>query len=60
MKRSSPKDIGVSVRDRLLRLARQRGEGFQLLLTRYANERLLFRLAASKHGPRFVLKGATA
>jgi predicted nucleotidyltransferase component of viral defense system len=59
MKRSSPKDIGVSVRDRLLRLARQRGEGFQLLLTRYANERLLFRLASSKHGPRFVLKGAT-
>lgn len=58
MTRSSPKDIGASVRGRLLGLARERGEDFQLLLTRYANERLLFRLATSKHGSRFVLKGA--
>jgi hypothetical protein len=56
--KSPPKDIGASVRARLLRLARERGEDFQLVLTRYANERLLFRLASSRHGPRFVLKGA--
>ena len=54
-----PKDIGASVRARLLRLARERGEDVQLLLTRYANERLLFRLASSRHAQRFVLKGAT-
>ena len=42
----------------LLRLAKDRGEDFQLVLLRYLNERLLFRLAASRHGPRFVLKGA--
>lgn len=54
----SPKDIGASVRARLLRLARERGEDFQLVLTRYANERLLYRLASSKHESRFVLKGA--
>jgi len=54
----TPKDIGASVRARLLRLARERGEDFQLLLTRYANERLLYRLAQSSHGARFVLKGA--
>lgn len=30
----------------------------QALLTRYANERLLYRLATSSHGSRFVLKGA--
>lgn len=53
-----PTDIGASVRARLLRLARERGEDFQLVLTRYAGERLLFRLAASRHGSRFVLKGA--
>lgn len=53
-----PKNIGASVRDRLLKLARERGEDFQLLLTRYANERLLYRLASSEHGARFVLKGA--
>ncbi len=52
------KDIGASVRARLLRLARERGDDFQLLLTRYANERLLFRLASSKHAEQFVLKGA--
>ena len=54
----SPKDIGASVRARLLHLARERGEDFQLVLTRYANERLLFRLASSRHAQRFVLKGA--
>jgi hypothetical protein len=52
------KDVGTSVRARLLRLARERGEDFQLLLTRYANERLLYRLASSKYASRFVLKGA--
>lgn len=31
---------------------------WKLLLTRYANERLLFRLAASRHNSQFVLKGA--
>jgi predicted nucleotidyltransferase component of viral defense system len=52
------KDVGASVRARLLRLAKERGEDFQLVLTRYANERLLFRLASSNHASRFVLKGA--
>lgn len=53
-----PKDIGASVSAKLLRLARERGDDFQLVLTRYANERLLYRLALSRHGSRFVLKGA--
>jgi predicted nucleotidyltransferase component of viral defense system len=39
-------------------MARAQGEDFQVVLTRYANERLLFRLANSPHGSRFVLKGA--
>ncbi|HOX46046.1 MAG TPA: nucleotidyl transferase AbiEii/AbiGii toxin family protein [Myxococcota bacterium] len=59
MKKTPAKDIGASVRARLLRLAREQGEDFQLVLTRYANERLLFRLASSKHAGRFVLKGAS-
>lgn len=54
-----PTDVGASVRARLLDLARARGEDFQLVLTRYANERLLFRLASSQHAERFVLKGAS-
>lgn len=59
MKKTPAKGTGASVRARLLRLARERGEDFQLLLTRYANERLLFRLASSQHAERFVLKGAS-
>jgi hypothetical protein len=59
MKTTPGKDIGASVRARLLRLARELGEDFQLVLTRYASERLLFRLASSAHAQRFVLKGAS-
>lgn len=52
------RDIGASVRARLLTLARQKGQAFDLLLTRYANERPLHRLSLSHHRDRFVLKGA--
>jgi hypothetical protein len=52
------KDVGASVRARLLQLAKQRGDDFQLLLTRYANERLLYRLTKSQHAGLFLLKGA--
>ncbi|MBU1239821.1 nucleotidyl transferase AbiEii/AbiGii toxin family protein [Myxococcota bacterium] len=59
MTKSQKKNIAASVRARLLNLARQRGDDFQLLLIRYANERLLFRLASSPYGEQFVLKGAS-
>ena len=42
----------------MLNLARERGEDFQQLLVSYALERLLYRLAQSRHCDRFVLKGA--
>ena len=53
-----PTEIGASVRARLLRLSQERGEDFQLLLSRYANERLLYRLGVSEQGSKFILKGA--
>ena len=53
-----PRNIGASVNARLLRRARESGEDFQLLLVRFASERLLYRLASSPHAARFVLKGA--
>ncbi len=53
------KDMAASVRARLLLLAKQRGEDFQLVLTRYAGERLLYRLSQSKYEKQFVLKGAS-
>lgn len=52
------KDIGASVRDRLKQRALSRGDDFQLVLTRYVNERLLYRLSTSRHADLFVLKGA--
>lgn len=51
-------NIGASVRARLQTLARQRGQPFQVLLTRYVLERLLYRLSLTSHRNRFVLKGA--
>ncbi len=54
-----PRNLAASVRQRLLNRARERREDFNYLLTRYANERLLFRLAESIHRDQFVLKGAT-
>lgn len=41
-----------------MNLSRERGEDFQLILTRYGLERLLYRLAQSLHAGEFVLKGA--
>lgn len=47
-----------SVRARLLQRARQHGEDFNQLLTRYALERWLYRLSVSDQRAGFVLKGA--
>jgi predicted nucleotidyltransferase component of viral defense system len=52
------RNIGASVRQRLLNLAHSHGQPMELLLTRYALERLLHRLSVSPHRERFVLKGA--
>src|SRR5262245_36243512 len=52
------KNIGASIRTRLLTLSKQRNQQFQMMLTRYALERLLYRLSQTKYRERFVLKGA--
>ena len=51
-------NIGASVRARLLARARVEQTVFQILLTRYALERFLYRLSVSDQRERFVLKGA--
>ena len=48
----------ASIRQRLLDRARARGEDFQLVLDRFAVERLLYRLSISPHHDQFLLKGA--
>ena len=52
------RNVGASVRARLRNLSRETGQSFELILTRYALERLLYRLGTSVHADRFVLKGA--
>ncbi len=52
-----PKNLAASVKQRLLNLARAQGRGFDILLVRFALERLLFRLSQSAHRDNYVLKG---
>jgi predicted nucleotidyltransferase component of viral defense system len=52
------KDFSASIQARLKNRARDTGEELQTLLTRFALERILYRLSVSKHREFFVLKGA--
>ena len=51
-------DRAASVLARLLNRSRSTGENYNLLLSRFVIERLLFRLSVSPHAGNFVLKGA--
>lgn len=52
-----PKDIAASVRQRLLNLAREEGQVFDVVLVAFGLERLVYRLSVSEYRDRFVLKG---
>ena len=52
------RNMAASVRARLLNRARETRQDFNLILTRYALERLLYRLSISPHADQFLLKGA--
>lgn len=54
----SGRNIAASVRARLLDRARTDRRDFNLVLTRYGLERLLYRLSVSAHAGQFMLKGA--
>jgi hypothetical protein len=51
-------NMGASVRARLLNISREKNQTFQLVLTHYVIERLLYRLSQTEHRDRFILKGA--
>jgi hypothetical protein len=55
---NADKNIGASVRARLLNRARADKVNFGLMLTRYALERVLYRLSMSAWSNEFLLKGA--
>jgi predicted nucleotidyltransferase component of viral defense system len=52
------KNLSVSVLARLLNLAEQTGDNYQVLLAKFVSERFLYRLGRSALRDRFVLKGA--
>lgn len=52
------RNIAASVRARLLTRARETKQDFNLVLSRYAIERLLYRISISQHADQFILKGA--
>ncbi len=50
--------LAESIRQRLLNLAHKKAEPFDLTLTRYGLERLLYRISQSQWKSNFLLKGA--
>lgn len=58
MKIRAIKDPASSIRARLLAHAKASGDDYQRVLTRYAIERLLFRLSQTEAAEYYVLKGA--
>jgi hypothetical protein len=58
MAKDEIRNLPASVRQRLLNLAKKRGDAFDLVLVRYALERLLYRISVSRYAEQFLLKGA--
>lgn len=54
---SEIKDFGKSIRARLLNIAKQEEVSYQTILTRYFQERLLFRISQTRYRENFYLKG---
>ena len=56
-KASELKNYGMSVKNKLLNISRVSGRDYNLVVTRYLQERLLYRLSISRYNDRFYLKG---
>ena len=53
------KNIGKSIKTRLLNLAKEEKQDYMKVLVRYQHERLLFRISASPYKSHFLLKGSS-
>lgn len=58
MSKGKKSDLSASVRQRLLNISRETGDDPNLVWSRYATERLLYRLSVSEYAGEFMLKGA--
>ncbi len=53
------KNIGVSIRTRLLNLSKKEKQEYMKVLVRYLHERLLYRISISQYKRHFLLKGSS-
>ena len=53
------KNIGKSIKTRLLNLARDEKQEYMKVLVRYLHERLLYRISISTYKSHFLLKGSS-
>jgi len=58
MTKDGVSNVAASVRQRLLNIIHETGDDANLVWTRYATERLLYRLSVSEYANDFILKGA--
>ena len=58
MSKKKPSNLVASVRDKLLSISHKWRKDYQLILTSYAIERLLYRLSVSSYSKEFLFKGA--
>jgi predicted nucleotidyltransferase component of viral defense system len=58
-KRQGERNPGASLQQKLRNHAKATGDDVILVLTRYVNERFLYRLSVSPYRDRFILRGAT-
>ena len=59
MSKRTPKNIGRSIRERLLNIHKEGKHEYMYILQRYFNERLLYRVSVSKYREQFLLKGGS-
>ena len=58
MTKGKPTNVAASIRQRLLNLAGKTGDDPNIIWSKYAIERLLYRLSVSEFSGEFILKGA--
>lgn len=58
MSEKEPKNLAVSIRARLLNIAKQSNRDFNAILLHFFQERFLYRLSKSPYRNNFILKGA--
>ena len=58
MSKRTPKNVGRSIRERLLNIYKEGKHEYMYILQRYFNERLLYRVSVSKYREQFLLKSS--